>query len=84
MMYTQSQPLYQDLVVHLLSYELVFAERVLSFAGESVDWSFVDLLLDGTEEDKQRLASTLLGDNHFNGDQVMCVSCILSKSACLC
>lgn len=50
----------QRLIVDLLSDQFVLAEGVTGFSGDRVDRPFLHLLLHGTVQHEQRLASTLL------------------------
>lgn len=48
------------MVVHLLADKFVLTEGVSSFSGQCVHWTFVNLLLDRSVQQEQRLTSTLL------------------------
>lgn len=50
----------QCFVLYLLSYELIFTERVAGFSCDGIYRPFLHLLLYSTIEHKQRLSSTLL------------------------
>lgn len=51
---------HHGLVVNLLAYELVLAQRVACFAGDGIYRAFLHLLLDGTEKHEQGFSGTFL------------------------
>jgi hypothetical protein len=56
-----SEIAYHSVVFDLLSDELVFTERVARLASEAVHWTLVDLLLNRSVEQEERLTHALLG-----------------------